>query len=82
MLTRLHKPGKGHPEEEPLRLRPGVVAAELGLVAAEGTVRLCILAEGLASSPEETAQVVADSIRPGATFIETVDALLEEIGEA
>jgi hypothetical protein len=82
MLTRLHKPGKGHPEEEPLRLCPEIVTAELGIVTAEGTVRLCILAEALASSPAETAQIVADSIRPGATFIESVDALLKEVGEA
>lgn len=81
MLTRLHKPPSGHlDEEEGGRPSPAVVALEQELYIARSVVRLGLLAEALDVSGDCAAQIVADSMRPGDTFIGVLDQIIEDEG--
>jgi hypothetical protein len=55
-----------------------VVIAEDAVREAEDTLELLCLAELWELSPEDTAQIIADGMRLGATYGETIRELLEE----
>ena len=82
MLTRLHKPAKRHLDEEEGDGRPSpeIVRLELELYIARSVVRLGLLAEALEVSGDCAAQIVADAMRPGDTFIGVLDQIIEDEG--
>lgn len=81
MLTRLHKPPSGRlDEEEGGRPSPDVLRAEQELYIARSVVRLGLLAEALDVSGDCAAQIVADAMRPGDTFIGVLDQIIEDEG--